>query len=421
MSTCTCSPPSRARRKVSVPSSSRARAAMLTSPRCSPDGQATLAARRLRRTSSGRPQPSSEIVSRTRPPPYASRTTARLASACTAVLNSASPAIRNSDCSHSGGQRHRLAADAHLHAQLVRHVHAREPAQHRRQVLVGLALAVVQRVDRRPQLLDGPPREVLGGVEVGAQPGVGDLRAGQLDVHARRERVLGDAVVQLAGDAVPFGVEHLALARGPQLGLRGLQLGVRAWPGRRPGGCSGRAAGPSGRAARSSAAPPRSDRRGCRRTERSVSSTSRLGGRPRDEPADDPAVEPDGDVHVPAVRLGVVPGVVVGDPVDDGEQVLADLRREPRAGRSTRRRPDRARDGEGGSRPARRRPGRTPPSRRTGARPRPRRRRAPAPRSPRSCASARPRSAPVPRSPGAAARRRCGARGSSAACPSAGR
>jgi hypothetical protein len=30
-------------------------------------------------------------------------------------------------------------------------------------------------------------------------------------------------------------------------------------------------------------------------------------------------------VHVPAVRLGVVPGVVVGDPVDDGEQVLADL------------------------------------------------------------------------------------------------
>ena len=102
MSTCTCSPPSRARRKVSVPSSSRARAAMLTSPRCSPDGQATLAARRLRRTSSGRPQPSSEIVSRTRPPLYASRTTARVASACTAVLNSASPAIRNSDCSHSG-------------------------------------------------------------------------------------------------------------------------------------------------------------------------------------------------------------------------------------------------------------------------------------------------------------------------------
>ena len=43
MSTCTCNPPSRARRNVSVPSSSRARAAMLTSPRCSPDGQATLA------------------------------------------------------------------------------------------------------------------------------------------------------------------------------------------------------------------------------------------------------------------------------------------------------------------------------------------------------------------------------------------
>jgi hypothetical protein len=32
-------------------------------------------------------------------------------------------------------------------------------------------------------------------------------------------------------------------------------------------------------------------------------------GGPGDEPADDPSVEPDGDVHVPAVRLRVVRGV----------------------------------------------------------------------------------------------------------------
>jgi hypothetical protein len=112
------------------------------------------------------------------------------------------------------GERHRLAVDAHVDAQLVRHVYPGQPAQHRREVFVRVALAVVQRVDRGAQLLDSPAGEVLGGVEMGAQSRVGDLAAGQLDVHPGRERVLRDAVVQLAGDAVPLGVEHLALTVG---------------------------------------------------------------------------------------------------------------------------------------------------------------------------------------------------------------
>ena len=48
-----------------------------------------------------------------------------------------------------------------------------------------------------------------------------------------------------------------------------------------------------------------------RRTEWSVSSISRSGGRPRDQAADDAAVEPDRHVQVAAARLGVVL-VVVG-------------------------------------------------------------------------------------------------------------
>ena len=245
-------------------------------------------------------------------------------------------------------------------------------------------------------------------------------RAGQLDVHARRERVLGDAVVELARDAVPFGVEHLALARGPQLGLRRLQLGVapgqvvglagapgeqlgrvveqRAVLQRRRGLTGEDAAGRTGRCRRppgSGASTRRTPRRPGRRAARG---RARAGGAPRRR-ARRRRRRPRGRRRAGARGPG----------------------REPRAGRSTGRRPARARDGEGGSRRARRRRGRTPPSRRTGAPPRPRRRRAPAPRILRSCASARPRSAPVPRSPGAAARRRCGARGSSAACRSAGR
>ena len=171
MSTCTCSPPSRARRKVSVPPSSRARAAMFTSPRCSPDGQATLAARRLRRTSSGRPEPSSEIVSRTAPAAVGQPHDGPARVGVHGGVEQRLARDPEERLLAVRGQRHRLAADPHLDPQLVRHVHAREPPEHRRQVLVRLALAVVQRVDRRPQLLDGAAREVLGGVEVGAQPG----------------------------------------------------------------------------------------------------------------------------------------------------------------------------------------------------------------------------------------------------------
>jgi hypothetical protein len=46
-------------------------------------------------------------------------------------------------------------------------VHLGQAAQHRRKVFVRVALAVVQRVDRRAQLLDGAAGEVLRGVEVG--------------------------------------------------------------------------------------------------------------------------------------------------------------------------------------------------------------------------------------------------------------
>ena len=135
-----------------------------------------------------------------------------------------------------------------------------------------------------------------------AQPGVGDLRAGQLDVHAGRQCVLRDAVVQLAGDAVALGVEHLALAGRAQLGLGGLQLGVALGQVVGLAGGRGRAAAPSGRAGRSSAAPRRSGRRGCEhRAVGVVDLPARRG--PRDEPADDPPVEPHRHVHVPPVRL----------------------------------------------------------------------------------------------------------------------
>ena len=155
-------------------------------------------------------------------------------------------------------------------------------------------------------------------------------------------------------------------------------------------------------------------------TERSVSSTSRLGGVHATNPPTTRAVEPHRDVQVPAVRLPVV--VVVGRAVQDREQVLPDrsagAARDVGPLRAVR---ARAPGAAGGTRRARRRPGRTPPSPRRGAPRRPPRRPAPAPRSPRWCAPARPRSAPAPGSPGAAAPRRCGAPGSSAACRSAGR
>ena len=69
------------------------------------------------------------------------------------------------------GQRHRLAADPHLDRSSSGMCTPESLPEHRRQVLVRLAVPSVQGVDRRPELLDGAAREVLGRVELGAQPG----------------------------------------------------------------------------------------------------------------------------------------------------------------------------------------------------------------------------------------------------------
>ena len=241
----------------------------------------------------------------------------------------------------------------------------------------------------------------------------------QLDVHAGRQRVLGDAVVQLAGDAVALVVEHLALPGRAQLGLGGDELvvagaqvvGLAGGAGVQPLGVVEqravlqRGGGLAGQDAQhrvvgvvdrpGPAASRRRTRRRCGR--RAGSARAGAGG-----------------------AASVVVRVVVGAVRD-----LLDVR--PDRGRHERRSPRSiavraAHEVARAGRPAaRRRPARTPPTPRTGDRRRPPRRRAPAPRSPPWCAPAPPRSAPAPGSPGAAARRRSGTRGSSAACRSAGR
>lgn len=70
----------------------------------------------------------------------------------------------------------------------------------------------VERVDRRPQLPDGMLGQIAGTAQAFGDIGEfvaagGQFGAGHVDDHARRQNVLGDTVVQFAGDAVPLGIE----------------------------------------------------------------------------------------------------------------------------------------------------------------------------------------------------------------------
>ena len=120
---------------------------------------------------------------------------------------------------------------------------------------VGVA-GMVERVDRRAQLLDRRPGQILGQVEPldrvrsAAEWASTSLRHTSICMPADSTR-LRDAVVQFAGDAVPFGVEHLMSLRRTEFALGGQQFGV-ARLGLRPA-----APGDFG-TARSSAARPRS-------------------------------------------------------------------------------------------------------------------------------------------------------------------
>ena len=95
---------------------------------------------------------------------------------------------------------------------------------------MGVAAGLVERVDRRAQLLARRAGQVLGQVEplpqiLPAGESV-DLTAAHLDLHSSRQHGLRDAVVQLARDAVAFGVEHLMALGGAEFPLGRQQLGV---------------------------------------------------------------------------------------------------------------------------------------------------------------------------------------------------
>ena len=130
-----------------------------------------------------------------------------------------------------------------------------------------------------------------------AQPVVADLRTHQLDVHPGGQRVLGDAVVQLAGDAVALVVEHLALPRRAQLGLGGDELVVA---GLEVGGLAGGARVQAGGVVEQRAVLQRRGRLTGEDAQHGVVGVLDLplGRGPRGEPADDAPVEPDGHVQV---------------------------------------------------------------------------------------------------------------------------
>ena len=113
------------------------------------------------------------------------------------------------------GQPDHVALDAQLHREvrLVLVGHLVEQLGQRRD---GVAVRLVQRVDRAPQLVDGVLRQLLRGGQPVPDLGAGlaeplGVAAGDLDGHPGGEDVLGDAVVQLAGDPVPLAVDQLAL------------------------------------------------------------------------------------------------------------------------------------------------------------------------------------------------------------------
>ena len=319
--------------------------------------------------------------------------------------------MRNSDCSHSAGSATgfppmRTSTDSSSGMCTPHSLRSMDG-----QVLA-LGVLVVERVDRRAELLDRAAGEVLGRVELGAQPVVVDLRTHQLDVHPGGQRVLGDAVVQLAGDAVALVVEHLALPRRAQLGLGGEQLGVA---GLEVGGLAGGAGVQAGGVVEQRRVLQRRGGLTGEDAQHGVVGVLDLplGRRPRGEPADDAAVEPDRHVQVvaaPGARRGRRRGARRGPGRRGGARARGVVVVTARA------------RGGAAARPAARpRPARTPPTPPRGARRRRPRPPARAPPSPPWCAPARRRSAPTPGSPAAAARRRSGTPGSSAACPSAGR
>ena len=127
------------------------------------------------------------------------------------------------------GQPDRVALDAQLHVQ-VRLVLVGDLVEQLGQRGDGVAVRLVQRVDRPAQLLDGVLRQLLGGREPAQDRGPGSaerlgLAAGDLDGHPGGEDVLRDAVVQLAGDPVPLPVDQLALVGQQQPLLDLAQLG----------------------------------------------------------------------------------------------------------------------------------------------------------------------------------------------------
>ena len=185
------------------------------------------------------------------------------------------------------------------------------------------ASVVVERVDRGTQLLDGAAGEVLGGLELLALPLVADLRAHDLDLHARGERVLGDAVVQLAGDPVALGVEHLALAGGGQRVLGALELLVAA--ARSSAWRAGLVVEPGGVVEQRGVLQGRGGLAGQDAQHRAVGVVDvPVRRRPGDEPADDAPVEAHRHVQVVVVLVAVVGAArVAGADVLD---VLLDVR-----------------------------------------------------------------------------------------------
>ena len=148
--TWTCRPPRRARRNVSEPPSSRALACMFTRPRCSPVGSRSAGRAQAAAHLLGPPPPSSEIV---RPDRVAAVGQPHHGPARLRVHRGVEQRLAGDPEQRLlavGRQRHRLAPDAHLDLQLVGHVHAGQPAQHRRQVLVGPAAVGVAAARRSP-------------------------------------------------------------------------------------------------------------------------------------------------------------------------------------------------------------------------------------------------------------------------------
>lgn len=130
------------------------------------------------------------------------------------------------------GQRHgsALHPQGDVEAAVVVSAHLVDELGQRRD---GVAVRLVQGVDGPPQLLDRLLGQVAGGEQLvvdggGDRPEQLGLSPGHLDGQPRRQDVLGDAVVQLTGDAVALAVDQLALGRHVQLLLGPPQLGRAA-------------------------------------------------------------------------------------------------------------------------------------------------------------------------------------------------